>query len=84
MFGAAAGVVVDPERLLWTPGQRVISIPPLPKIYGNRILTIEEITREMLTILKRDLKFVDARDYAVMVPAVGDTIRVRQPRGFAA
>jgi hypothetical protein len=38
---------MDPERLLWVPGQRVISIPK-PVVHtglilsGNRFLTIEE------------------------------------------
>ena len=29
LLGAAAGLVLDPERLLWIPGQRKIFIPPL-------------------------------------------------------
>lgn len=34
--GAAATATLDPERLLWVPGQRVISIP------APRVITMEE------------------------------------------
>jgi hypothetical protein len=28
LLGTAAAAAIDPERLLWTPGARLISIPP--------------------------------------------------------
>ena len=49
----AATAVLDPERLLWKPGEKTIFIPPP----GYRLLPIGEITRRMLETLKNDLTF---------------------------
>ena len=89
----AAAFVADPERLLWVPGRKLISIPPKP-LYpggGNRILTISEITNEMLKVLGHNLKLstrsvnrmYDA-DFVGVVPKIGDTITVRKPQRFLA
>jgi hypothetical protein len=47
----AATAAVDPERLLWVPGRKLISIP---KPSGNRFLTRQEITSAQLEILLRN------------------------------
>ena len=44
----AAGAIVTAEGL-WVPGQKLISIPS-----GNRLSTIDWITREMLLHAKRN------------------------------
>jgi len=31
----AAGLVLDPERLLWVPGQKTIFLPPIPVFGAN-------------------------------------------------
>jgi hypothetical protein len=33
ILGIGAALIADPERLIWTPGKRLISIP-VPKKYG--------------------------------------------------
>ena len=33
LLGAAAGLVLDPERMLWVPGAKKIFIPPPRKFY---------------------------------------------------
>lgn len=45
----AAGLVLDPERLLWVPGQRTIFLPPLyPTLSISQIVaaTYEQVLRE--------------------------------------
>lgn len=59
-LGALLGLAaVDPERLLWTPGKRLISIPPAPVIirYRAELIVPEWITREVLRSLKENLRF---------------------------
>jgi hypothetical protein len=56
-FGAIAGIVagatLDPERLLWRPGAKLISIPAPT----NQLLTVELLSRECLAALKQSLVF---------------------------
>lgn len=43
LLGAAAGVAVDPEKLLWVPGQRKIFIPPA--LYAPyKFITIDSVS----------------------------------------
>jgi hypothetical protein len=56
----AAAFVGDPERLLWLPGKKLISIPAEPRLIhgsGNRILTADVISHKILEILLRNLVF---------------------------
>ena len=47
MIGAAlAGAALDPERLLWVPGKKVISIPTVAKP--------DTLSAEMLEVLHRN------------------------------
>lgn len=39
LAAAAAAAVADPERLLWVPGRKLISIPPAPKAIYLRVNT---------------------------------------------
>lgn len=35
LFGGAAAMALDPERLLWVPGKKLISIPAQSKYVPN-------------------------------------------------
>ncbi len=88
LFGAAAVAVADPERLLWVRGQKLISIPSLVVPSRNRLLTVEEITNEMLYCLKHRLRICRLVNgqydhlFAADTPKIGSTIQVRRPRAF--
>src|SRR6266478_5393555 len=78
----AAGLALDPERLLWRPGAKLISIPA-PRIrVGNMLLTLEELRREVLRILQRNLaagRIGDGWFTPGPLGKIGDRITVRQP-----
>jgi len=44
--GAAAALVLDPERALWVPGRKLISIPETPKV----VLSSETIAAQVEAI----------------------------------
>ncbi len=73
LFGAgAAAMVLDPELLLWKPGEKTIFLPAVQAFEGNyQLLTIDIITRDALNVLRNNLKFVGSfeRPY-------GDTFNV--------
>lgn len=58
-LGALMGASLDPERLLWTPGKKLISIPAQKKVWDDRmeiLLTREEVSRFCdLVIRHRDV-----------------------------
>lgn len=55
MFGVSAAVIAsDPESLLWTPGQKLISIPSV-MVSRNSYLTIQQITEGWLIVLNDNL-----------------------------
>lgn len=43
LAGIAATATTDPERLLWIPGQKLISIPNLPRIPGPEFVHLGDI-----------------------------------------
>ena len=49
------GAVVTASGL-WFPGEKLISIPKI--VTGNRLMTIDEITREMLLLYKQHFDHV--------------------------
>ena len=63
----AASLVLDPERALWVPGKKLISIPPLGHRWvkklisipplGHRFLPLAYITEAFLRQLKHDMQF---------------------------
>lgn len=77
LFGLlAAPLVLDPERLLWVPGQKLISIPPTTP----RIVTIDWFTRETLRILAENLRLDALTQFGYFTyPRIGETITVRRP-----
>jgi hypothetical protein len=51
LFGIlAAAVAIDPERLLWAPGKKLISIPKEPALYEH-VFTEQEIIAAMNEML---------------------------------
>ena len=88
---AIAGLAIDPERLLWMPGERTIV---LPAFTPHDFAGIDWITREALRLLEKNLAFVGlvnrsyddvfvasgGKGYLFGSPArLGDTVRVRTP-----
>ena len=69
-LAGAAAIAADPERALWVPGRKLISIP---KPRGNVIITGDQFAREALEILKSGLVLADVRLHK---PRVGDWILV--------
>lgn len=50
----AATLTLDPERALWVPGKRLISIPaPASVLVANRILVIDKFVAGALDLLAR-------------------------------
>jgi hypothetical protein len=56
LAAAAAGMALDPERLLWAPGQKTIFLPTPVLASGNTFITPEWITRETMAFLRNALK----------------------------
>lgn len=80
---ALAGASVDPEKLLWTPGAKLISIPK-----RNLLLTPEEITRRILDQWKANSIGLFNPPYDLdtwyRTGRIGDTISIRRPPRFMA
>ncbi len=56
-LGAAiAGATLDPERLLWEPGKKLISIPTLPD-YGYADWMVKEAMDELIRQIEFGSKF---------------------------
>lgn len=86
LFGAGAAALavgeIDVDKLLWTPGRKVISIPPMPKPSGNAVFTIESITQQTLTQLRENLIFarITNADYdAVFRQSIANQTEMRVP-----
>ncbi|HZT29741.1 MAG TPA: hypothetical protein VFA33_07660 [Bryobacteraceae bacterium] len=81
----AAAIGYDPERRLWVPGRKLISIPPpvcLPAPRGNQFLTVEQISKMTLEVLERHLVFARMqREYNRLFTSVGEVI-VARPQGL--
>lgn len=69
LAGAAAGATLDPERLLWVPGKKLISIPK-PK---QPLLTLIEISHygNARLVVKADQKYLSAAFPAKKFYSVG-------------
>ena len=79
LVSAGLSAAIDPEKLLWEPGKKLISIPapvcPDP-------LAIRFITRYSLDHLRNDLVFHRVA-FVLSYPAIhGDTMNVRRPQHF--
>lgn len=73
-----AGAALDPERLLWVPGQKTIFIPTLPV---SRLVTpdyLQLIVEEGLRALRQNLQVsaILNRRYDALVPAHGYNVHI--------
>lgn len=81
---ALGGAVLDPDKLLWVPGAKLISIPR-PRLRGNTILDERALCEMWMKAMKDSLEFprLVNREYSkAFVEAVfpiGETINVRKP-----
>jgi hypothetical protein len=82
LAGVAAGAVLDPEKLLWVPGRKLISIPP-PAVYSPQVSWyIDEL------ILKGLAEPLDSGHWVINPSAArfglrqGDTIQIRTDPAF--
>ena len=72
IFGLlAASLTLDPEKLLWVPGAKLISIPKPSVQKGNRFLTLAEITQ----IVREAMIEVDRRDPDIFRAIAANTLR---------
>lgn len=87
LIGALLGAAtMDPERLLWVPGAKTISIPK-PVVSGNRFLTVDEFTESFLREFRIQIEKQAAKDPGLSFLSqykIGDTINVRKPARFRA
>jgi len=74
---AAATSVLDIERMLWVPGERMLFIPPV----GNT----DWAFREGMRVLQNNITFWANvnREYSVEYVGLGEKINIRLPRRFA-
>lgn len=86
LTAAVTGAVLDPEKLLWRPGAKMIFIPPAR--VGNCFITPEQLIRETLITLQNNLMLARAinggyGEFFQRRPLrIGDTLNVRMPRAF--
>lgn len=83
LVAGMAGMVLDPERLLWVPGQRTyffLSSPP------REYLTIGMINREAWRALQNNLNFAASarveRLFDVDGELFGETVTLRVPQRY--
>lgn len=82
LFGGAAALTLDPERALWVPGAKLISVPR-----GNELIDPEWLSREALRILRDNLLVIRAVnemwDRQATGFMTGHVLNVRKPRALA-
>lgn len=83
-----AALAIDPELLVWTPGEQTIVVPEALEVaaYGNRFVSPEWLTREVLKHLKHQVQFsqqVFQRYDAAYETRLGDTVRVPHPARYS-
>ena len=61
LAGVAAGAVLDPERALWVPGKKVISIPQEAVLYRGDVFTIAGVYARNPTGLIAECVLPDGR-----------------------
>jgi hypothetical protein len=76
-----AALVLDPERLLWVPGQKTIVDFGGIRLAepGNTLLTIEWIAQETLRVLQHNLEFSRVMNRMYDEPMLGRTVTARRP-----
>ena len=78
LLAAMGGAVLDPERLLWVPGEKTLFVPPVTGWSGHTVVTPDWLAREVLAMLEKNLVFARAinREYAA---CVGTSVTIRTP-----
>ncbi len=80
LFGTVAALTLDPEKLLWVPGKKLISIPK-----RNQILTIEMVSFAMLKVLHNNtiaMRKINGDYHGLFSNTgakIGDVVVVRRP-----
>lgn len=73
LLGATSALVLDPERLLWVPGAKTISIPA-PHRHGNTMWAQSDLVRQKLypawkyrnfTLDAQQIAMISARDFRI-------------------
>jgi hypothetical protein len=78
LFGLLAAAALDPERLLWTPGRKLISIPAPPRMIHGHMLTVTPRFKGYSSVV--DVVLDGGRNGAwVMQVCRGDSIQVAIP-----
>lgn len=81
VFGlGAAGLVLDPERLLWVPGaRRIFDLGGIAIVEssGNTFLTADWVAREALAVFARQLALMTVINRQYDAAFDGTTIAVR-------
>lgn len=79
-LGAAPAIVRADSLMRLVPVDTLIALD-VPHVGGNRLLTLEEITREALRIARDKARFIANvnRSYEA---ARGDTIKIRMPNRY--
>lgn len=82
LAGLIGTATLDPEKLLWIPGQKTIFLPPV----GNQFLTTDMITADALRILRDNLRFarVAIEQALFLAPRfmIGDTVVIKKGLQF--
>ena len=52
---AVAGLVLDPECLLWVQGAKTIFLPPIDRFSGNTLITPQWVTLDVAALWSRQL-----------------------------
>ena len=78
LIGAGLIATLDPERLLWTPGTKLISIPALSPI-DHRLAQFVTVyyNRQALDQLERQFVFGDMLHSTLLPPRTGKMITFR-------
>lgn len=83
VVGAVVTANVDIEKLLWVPGEKTYFLPAEKAFGGNTLITTEWLTKEVLRVMKQNLKLANRYyDNAYVGATVGSTVMVREPQVF--
>lgn len=92
LVAAAMPSVLDPEKLLWSPEDKTIFLPPamdytVDLSTGNSFLSADTIAREVLMILENNLMFANSINRAynskfVNGARIDETINIRTSQRF--
>lgn len=74
----AAGLVLDPEMLLWRPGAKTILLPPTQVFRASKFIGADWLSLEALRLLQHEL---EVTKYFVSGGRYWDPIEARMKRG---